>query len=115
MWKHAAFEDLFLTKERRLSAAAGLNLVALGDQLPEIDAARHVGQVLGEASLVKTVKFHEAPSVDELVGQLGKAEQALGDIVMEAESRSYGLVKPAHCLAHLASLASSWHCMPEAE
>merc|ERR1719330_1807118 len=116
MWKHAAFEHL-LTKERHFPAEPGLNLVALGDQFPEIDAARHVGQIIGGSSVVKTVKFREAPSVDELLGQLSRAEQTLSEIVKETESQSYGLVLrefPPFC-ENLASSASAWHCVTEAE
>merc|ERR1719384_1924916 len=91
MWKHAAFEHL-LTKERHFPAETGLNLVALGDQFPEIDAARHVAQLIGGSSLVKTVKFREAPSVSELLGQLSRADQVLSEIVQETESQDYGLV-----------------------
>merc|ERR1712045_501088 len=113
MWKHAAFKHL-LTKERYFPAEPGLNLVALGDQFPDIDAARHVGQVIGGSSLVKTVKFREAPSVDELLGQLSRVEQTLSKIVRETESQSYGLVlrQFPSFLGDLASSATAWHCMP---
>jgi len=116
MWKHAAFEQL-LTKERHFPAEPGLNLVALGDQFPEIDAARHIGQVIGGSSLVKTVKFREAPSVDELLGQLSRAEQTLSKIVKETESQSYGLVLREFppFFENLASSASAWHCVTESE
>merc|ERR1719210_2273680 len=116
MWKHAAFEHL-LTKERHFPAEPGLNLVALGDQFPEIDAARHIGQVIGGCSLVKTVKFREAPSVDELLGQLSRAEQTLSKIVKETESQSYGLVLREFppFFENLASSASAWHCVTESE
>jgi len=115
MWKHAAFEHL-LTKERHFSSEPGLNLVALGDQFPEIDAAWHIGQVIGGSSLVKTVKFREAPSVAELLGQLSRTEQTLSKIVREPESQSYGLVLRAGAsFDNLASSASVWQCVTEAE
>lgn len=116
MWKHAAFEHL-LTKERHFRPEPGLNLVALGDQLPEIDAARHVTRAIGGSSLVKTVKFREAPSISELIGQLSRTEQILGNIVQEAQSRSYQLVLQdlPPWSNRLASAASDWQCLTEAE
>jgi len=116
MWKHAAFEQL-LTKERHFPAEPGLNLIALGDQFPEIDAARHVGRVIGGSSAVKTVKFQEAPSVDALLGQLSRAEQMLSTIVKETEDQSYGLVQRElpPFFNSLASSAAAWHCVTEAD
>jgi len=113
MWKHAAFEQL-LTKERQF--ARGVNLVALGDQFPEIDAARHVTQVIGGCSLVKTVKFREAPSVAELLGQLGRVELVLGEIVQETENQDYGMVlRHMPPFFDLTSSASGWQCVTEAQ
>jgi len=108
MWKHAAFEQL-LTRERTFSA--GINLVVMGDQFPEIDAAHQVTQVMAD-SLVKTVKFQEAPSVGELLGQLSRMEQSLGKIVKENQSQDYGLVM-RHLppfFEHLVASASGWEC-----
>jgi len=114
MWKHAAFEHL-LTKERHFSA--GVNLVAVGDQFPEIDAAWRVAELIGGSSLVKTVKLQEAPSVPELIGQLSRIEQILSRIVEEARSQSYGLVPRdlPPFFGHLTSTAFSWQCLTEAE
>jgi hypothetical protein len=115
MWKLAAFEHL-LTKERHIRAEPGVNLVALGDQFPEIDAARHVTRLIGGSSRVKTVKFREAPSASELIGQLSRAEQTLSKIVQEGKSQSYSLVQrdlPPFC--ELTSNASGWQCLTEAE
>jgi len=113
MWKHAAFEHL-LTKERTF--ASGINLVALGDQFPEIDAARHVTQVIG-SSLVKTVKFREAPSAMELLGQLSQMEQMLCKIVKEPESQDYGMMMRdmPPFFDHLVASASGWQCVNEAD
>jgi len=116
MWKIAAFEHL-MTKERHFPAEPGLNLVALGDQMPEIDAARHVVQIIGGSSRVKTVKFAESPSVVELLGQLRRVEQTLGKIVQGGKSQSYGLVQqdPRPESQHTLSSASSWRCAVESE
>jgi len=113
MWKHAAFEHL-LTKERTFTT--GINLIALGDQFPEIDAARHVGEVIG-SSLVKTVKFREAPLVSELLGQLSRVEQMMCEIVKDHESQDYGMAMrdmPMFFDDFIAS-ASGWECAKEAE
>merc|ERR1719220_2483057 len=109
MWKHAAFEQLFIL-ERSFPAERGLNLVALGDQFPEIDAARHVGRVIGGSTLVKTVKFQEAPSVEQLLGQLTKVQQTLSEIVKEAESQSYSLVLQEWSPFLEDGVSVGWHC-----
>jgi len=113
MWKHAAFEHL-LTKERTFTA--GVNLVALGDQFPEIDAAHHVTQVIG-SSVVKTVKFREAPSASELLGQLSRMEQMLRKIVEEPDSQDYTMVMRdmPPFFDHLIASASGWQCVKETE
>jgi hypothetical protein len=113
MWKHAAFEHL-LMKERHFPAEPGLNLIALGDQFPEIDAARHVRHLIGGSSLVKTIKFREAPSVSELLGQLGRAELALDSIVLGKASQSLGLVQ-REASDRMASSAAAWRLAPEEE
>jgi len=112
MWKHVAFEEL-LPKGRFEN---GVNLIALGDQFPELDAARNVTQVIG-SSLVKTVKFQETPSVPELLGQLGQMEQMLCRIVKESESQDYGMEKRdvPPFLENLVATASGWQCVKEAE
>jgi len=79
MWKRAAFKHL-LTEQGQLYED-GLNLVALGDQRPEIEAAQFVVKSLGDCSRVKTVKLKEAPSVQDLIGQLSKLESELVHIV----------------------------------
>jgi len=113
MWKRAAFERL-LSRERY---SLGLNLVALGDQFPEIDAARHVTHLIGGGSLVKTVKFQEAPSVSELLGQLSRADQVLGEIVDATESQDYGLVLKdlPPFLGQIGASPACWQCMTEEE
>lgn len=116
MWKQAAFEHL-LTKERSYPSDTGVNLVALGDQFPEIDAARHVANVIGGASLVKTVKFREAPSIAALLGQIYRSVEVLGRIVKEKESQGYDLVQrklPPNS-DHLVSRACGWMCSVEEE
>merc|ERR1711972_1301017 len=91
MWKRAAFEDL-LIKADRFPDDPGLNLVVLGDQYPEIDAGHHIALLQGASTVLKTVKFKEAPSVTELVGQLRKVESDLHMIVAESDGKSWTTV-----------------------
>jgi len=88
----------------------GTNMIALGDQLPEIEAAQNVIRLIGGTSIVKTVKFKEAPTVPELLGQLAKAERELANLVLEGESVNRTFVRrtlPSH-LDHLVSQAPGW-------
>merc|ERR1712012_840834 len=114
MWKIAAFENL-LTKERQIEPEPGVNLIALGDQFPEIRAARHVAALIGGSSAVKTVKFQEAPSISELIGQLSRTERILSKIVTEAKSQAYRLVRRdlSAWPDQLASAASEWKCLSD--
>jgi len=84
MWKQAAFEQLFLGD--RQIYEEGLNLVALGDQRPEIDAAQSIVRSLGGLSRVKTVKFKEAPSVRDLIGQLLRVQSELINITQSQDN-----------------------------
>lgn len=111
MWKKAAFKRL-LAQERTDLTACGLNLVALGDQHPEIEAAHNVCKIIGGTSVVKTLKFKEGPSIVELRGQLCRAERDLAKLVNEEQSASRGLTRrqlPSH-LDHLTSEACGWRC-----
>lgn len=110
MWKRAAFEQLF-TQERHFPSEPGLNLVALGDQFPELDAAHHVVQLVGGCSVVKTVKFQEAPSANELIGQIGRVDQSLCLIAEARQSQSYSVVQCApSCFENMTSTAAAWKC-----
>merc|ERR1740121_1475134 len=93
--------------------AEGLNLVALGDQSPEIQAARNIGRLIGESALVKTVKLSEFPSVGELLGQLCRLECDLGGIVRETTSGSRALVSRlgGGASSDVSSRASGWQCV----
>lgn len=111
LWKHLCFERLFV-KGRTYCQDEGLNLIALGDQYPELDAAEHVVQVLGGASTVKTLKFHEQPTADDLIGQLSKVEDMLGKLCALKQSGGFGFF-PCDAGSFGAegadtSMASSW-------
>lgn len=139
-WKNQAFKDIFVSRRRRFierliptehpaenwqpwaderpsspgsSYSEGpcvFNMVVLGDSPAEIEAARGCGRILGKPSLVKTVKFKEGPSVNELVGQLRRVAQELGQVVNQEESMHRSLIQrplPAN-LDYLASWAYGW-------
>lgn len=116
MWKRVAFTRL-LTQERHFPAEPGLNLISLGDQLPEMDASHHAVKLIGGSSLVKTVKFKEAPTVTEIIGQLSRVEQDLSKIVSEVSTRSYSMSRRPLPLQwdNLASYANGWKCTAEDE
>lgn len=92
LWKRAAFEDL-LTSAGGLPADAWLNLVVLGDQYPEIDAAHFIAAKRGEnATSLKVVKFQDQPSVVELASQLRRVTCDLRSLVEAEDDRSRGVV-----------------------
>jgi hypothetical protein len=107
-WKRQAFKEILA--KRRQECDRDMNLIVLGDSPAEIEAAKTATKLLTANSIVKTIKFKEAPSVNELLGQLRRVLQELGSIVNEDKSGNKGLVQrtfPAH-LDHLSSWASGW-------
>ena len=64
-WKLHAF----LETQSDLEDAKIKNIIALGDNQLEIDAAHHLAKKFSSA-LIKTVKFREFPRPNELVKQL---------------------------------------------
>lgn len=109
-WKRQAFKEILARRRQEGGYVGGVNLIVLGDSPAEIEAAQTATKVLYGKSVVKTVKFKEAPSVNELLGQLRRVLQELGNIVQEERSGNKGLVQrtfPAH-LDHLSSWASGW-------
>lgn len=91
LWKKVAFEEMLVDERSFADDGMGLNIIALGDQKPEIEAAHNVGRMLNAVqgqSFVKTVKFAERPTVSELIGQLARVEAELAAIVHE-ESTGY--------------------------
>jgi len=107
MWKRAAFKHL-LTKERRFTADSCLNLVALGDQMPEIDAAHFIVKNLGAPSRAKTVKLKEQPSIVEVMGQLAKMEQELPRLVADKVSGEFATASIAWCDS-ASQVATGWN------
>lgn len=86
VWKKRAFEDVLKHRaaaQGRPAALSSVNLIVLGDSRAEILAAEHASQFLGAASIIKTVKFQEVPTVAELLGQLRRVNRGLEQIVCE--------------------------------
>jgi hypothetical protein len=111
LWKKAAFEKVLHERKSSSRFSAGaVNLVVLGDSMAEIEAAQTATLQLGGKSIVKTVKFKDMPSVDELLGQIRTVTQALPDIVDEDSSQSKALVpRPVQPhLGYLHAWASGW-------
>ena len=74
-WKMKAF----LKTQERMEKGAITNLVALGDSQFEMDAVKHLGSKFSRA-LIKTVKFREVPTPDELVKQINLVLMKLDQI-----------------------------------
>lgn len=92
-WKRQAFKEILARRRQEGFHPEGVNLIVLGDSPAEIQAARTATKVLCGRSMVKTVKFKETPSVNELLGQLRRVSQELAGIVQEDKSLSRGLVQ----------------------
>lgn len=86
-WKVNAFKDL----HRSLGDAQVItNIAALGDASYEMDAAVCLGKEFSK-SVLKTVKFKENPSPEELLKQLELVAQRFDKIVVNARSMKIGL------------------------
>lgn len=109
-WKRQAFREILAHRRQEGYHGSGVNLVVLGDSPAEIQAARQATKVLSGRSIVKTVKFKEAPSANELLGQLRRVKQELAGIVMECSSLSRSLSQRSFpgTIDSLSSWASGW-------
>jgi len=103
-WKREAFRELLLPRQR------SANILVLGDSLAEIEAARGVRPQLVDGSLVKTVKFKEVPSADQVIGQLRSVALELSELVHQRFSCSRVLVPRLlpEQLLHLVGCATGW-------
>mmetsp|Transcript_61204 Transcript_61204/g.142458 ORF Transcript_61204/g.142458 Transcript_61204/m.142458 type:complete len:311 (-) Transcript_61204:83-1015(-) len=107
-WKRRAFRRVL--RRKRAEGYEGLNLVVLGDQSAEMQAAHISAKVFHGPCLIKTVKFVESPSAEQLLGQLRKVAQELGGLVCAENSSSTGLAKRRLPESHgyLEAWASGW-------
>lgn len=93
-WKREAFREVLHGR-----VYDTLNLLVLGDSLAEIHAAEHVAAVHGASPIVKTVKFKESPTPNDLIGQLRALVPELSKLVDGGKSLSKTLVRrmlPCH-------------------
>lgn len=111
-WKRAAFQKI-LEKHRKSKMCGpedGTNLIVLGDSPAEMEAAHHAARAVGgQNTLVKTVKFKEQPSVEQLLGQLHITTKELEELVQHGANASKILEcnLPQH-LSHKTSGSSGW-------
>eukprot|EP00929_Paragymnodinium_shiwhaense_P116801 TRINITY_DN8673_c0_g1_i1.p2 TRINITY_DN8673_c0_g1~~TRINITY_DN8673_c0_g1_i1.p2 ORF type:complete len:350 (+),score=107.55 TRINITY_DN8673_c0_g1_i1:59-1108(+) len=85
-WKVQAFLEV----QRQLDSQIITNLISLGDSNFEIDAVHVMGKEFAQA-LVKTIKFRESPSPEELLKQLELVAQKFERIVENARNLKIGL------------------------
>merc|ERR1719401_281322 len=85
-WKIQAFLEV----QRQLDSQIITNLISLGDSSFEMDAVHVMGKEFAQA-LVKTIKFRENPSPEELLKQLELVGQKLERIAENARNLKIGL------------------------
>lgn len=84
--------NAFLEAEEDLRNANIKNIIALGDNQLEIDAAHHLAQKFDQA-LIKTVKFREFPRPNELVKQLNLVINRFEEMCTSAKNLTIRLEK----------------------
>jgi hypothetical protein len=85
-WKIQAF----LAVQKEMSSQIITNLVSLGDSTIEMDAVHVMGNEFSQA-LIKTVKFRETPTPEELAKQLELVSQKFEKIILNARSLKISL------------------------
>lgn len=85
-WKIQAF----LAVQKEMSSHIITNLVSLGDSTIEMDAVHVMGNEFAQA-LIKTVKFRETPTPEELAKQLELVHQKFEKIILNARSLKISL------------------------
>mmetsp|Transcript_129728 Transcript_129728/g.225400 ORF Transcript_129728/g.225400 Transcript_129728/m.225400 type:complete len:338 (-) Transcript_129728:129-1142(-) len=82
--------NAFLEVQRQLDSQIITNLISLGDSNFEMDAVHVMGKEFAQA-LVKTIKFRENPSPEELLKQLELVSQKFERIIENARNLKIGL------------------------
>lgn len=85
-WKIQAFLEV----QKQLDSQIITNLISLGDSNFEMDAVHVMGKEFAQA-LIKTIKFRENPSPEELLKQLELVAQKFEKIVENARNLKIGL------------------------
>ena len=80
-WKVQAF----LLTEEDLDERAVMNIVAIGDSKIELDAATNLSQRFSRA-FIKTIKFKESPTPEELIKQVKLVKKKLNEIVLSSKN-----------------------------
>lgn len=89
-WKRETFREVLAA---RRSSPLALNLVVLGDSPAEMEAAQTATLGMMVPMVIKTVKFKEAPTVEELLEQLRVLVQELSIIVADDKSSCRNLTQ----------------------
>lgn len=85
-WKIQAFLEV----QRKMNNEIITNLISLGDSNMEMDAVHVMGKEFSQA-LIKTIKFRENPTPEELVKQLELVAQKFEKIILNARNLKIGL------------------------
>jgi len=93
-WKRETFREVLAQRKIGcVNGATSLNLVVLGDSPAEMEAAQTATVGLMIPMTIKTVKFKESPSADEILEQLRIVIQELSTIVADDKSGCRNLVQ----------------------
>jgi hypothetical protein len=87
-WKIQAFSDLIKDFDEKLVT----NIICIGDSLFEIEAGRILASKFKEA-FIKTIKFREAPKLDELLKQLKLVAKQFGSIYSSIKNMTIRIEK----------------------
>jgi hypothetical protein len=105
-WKSAEFHEIL----QRKPSDENLNLVVIGDSPAEMQAAHSAAAAFKGQIVVKTLKFREAPSCHQLVGQLRKLKTDLSAFVIAdgPASMRFEQWQVPGPMSHMGTWASSW-------
>jgi len=92
-WKRETFREVLQARQARPATCSGLNLIVLGDSPSEMEAAQTATLGLTMPMVIKTVKFKEQPTCEELLEQLRIIVQDLATIVADERSSCRNLVQ----------------------
>ena len=84
--------EAFLETRKNLEAEAVTNLIAFGDNMFEIEAAKILGRQFTK-SLIKTVKFKTSPTPKELIKQINVVNDSFQTICNAGQSLTVRLEK----------------------
>lgn len=84
--------EAFMETRKDMDSQAMTNLIALGDNIFEIEAAYILGAQFKNA-FIKTVKFRQSPSTNELIKQLKLVEQQFELICNSAKNLTVRLLR----------------------